>query len=388
MTITTKIFALLRAFFAEAALDEALKNSITEQDLQTIFKLAKKHDLAHIVGDVLDKSGLLKEDSQARKFFLQERNMAVFRYEQINYEYNEILRLLNEIGVEHIPLKGAVIRKFYPEPWVRTSCDIDILVREEDIEKSTCALMKELGYDYNGKGSHDAQLYSPGGVHLELHFSLLEDHLGKNTADILNDVWSYATPIADDSKTFIMTNEIFYFYHFAHMAKHFEAGGCGIKPFMDLFIMERAMRSDEEKLSDLLTQGGLLAFANATRALSKVWFEEAEHTATTLALEEYILTGGVYGTLDNKVKAQQTKKGGKFKYMFSRIFLPYELLCLNYPILKKRKWLTPCYQVVRWCRVLFKGSANKSMRELNTSANMSKETQDKTQALLKDLGLM
>ena len=380
------IFELLKSSLCAEELDGAVKESITEQDLQGIFKLAKKHDLAHIVADVLDKNGLLPDNSQARKVFLQERNMAVFRYEQLNYDLERISAGLEEEKIEHIPLKGSVIRKFYSEPWLRTSCDIDILIRESDKERAKEVFENKLNCEYKSTWDYEQSFFTESGTHIELHHSL--ESAKFSVVEFLEILWLSSFVIERKEYRKALTNEMFYFYHFAHMAKHFEAGGCGIKPFMDLFIMERAMSSDEEKLSDLLTQGGLLAFANATRALSKVWFEEAEHTATTLALEEYILTGGVYGTLDNKVKAQQTKKGGKFKYMFSRIFLPYELLCLNYPILKKRKWLTPFYQVVRWCRVLFKGSANKSMRELNTSANMSKETQNKTQALLKDLGLM
>ncbi|MBE5753605.1 MAG: hypothetical protein E7343_06060 [Clostridiales bacterium] len=388
MTKSEKLFGLLRVALCAKKLDEYIKTEITIETLAGLFKLAKKHDLAHIVGDALDKNGLLPENSQAKKVFLQERNMAVYRYEQINYEYNEVLRVLNEKGIKHIPLKGSVIRAFYPEPWLRTSCDIDILVQEKDIEQCKSVLAQELGYAYSGECSHDVQFFSPSGVHLELHFTLLEEYLGKNTAELLNDVWSYATPIEKDSKTFALTNEMFYFYHIAHMAKHFQTGGCGIKPFMDIFIMETSMQTDNAKRDELLKKGGLLAFADKARELSNVWFAGASHTETTELLEEFVLVGGVYGTMENKVVAQQAQRGGKFRYTLSRIFQPYDQIKCAYPVLEKHKWLTPFYQVVRWFRILFKGRAGTSIRELNTNANVSKDTQDKTQILLKDLGLM
>ena len=90
MGIKDVCLKLLKSSLRAEVLGDTLKESITEQDLPELFKLAKKHDLAHIVGDSLDKIGVLKENSQARKVFLQERNMAVFRYEQLNYDLERI----------------------------------------------------------------------------------------------------------------------------------------------------------------------------------------------------------------------------------------------------------------------------------------------------------
>ncbi|MBO4954226.1 MAG: nucleotidyltransferase family protein, partial [Clostridia bacterium] len=36
--------------------------------------------------------------------------------------------------IDFMPLKGAVIRQYYPEPWMRTSCDIDIHVKKDRLE--------------------------------------------------------------------------------------------------------------------------------------------------------------------------------------------------------------------------------------------------------------
>lgn len=377
---------LLKSSLQGLDLDEELKNSITEQELPELFKLAKKHDLAHIVGDSLDKIGVLKENSQARKVFLQERNMAVFRYEQLNYDLERISAGLEEEKIEHIPLKGSVIRKFYPEPWLRTSCDIDILIRESDKERAKEVFENKLNCEYKSTWDYEQSFFTESGTHIELHHSLA---CGKfEEKKFLSEIWQNAVAVDGKAYRKELADEWFYFYHFAHMAKHFETGGCGIKPFMDIFVLEQNLKPDEEKLTELLEKGNMLAFANGVRALSKVWFEEREHTPTTQALEEFILTGGVYGTTANKVKAQQSKSGGKFKYIMSRIFQPYDLLRLNYPVLNKHKWLTPFYQVVRWFRIVFKGGAKKSVIEFSESANLSKDTQDKTQKLLRDLGLM
>ena len=76
---------------------------------------------------------------------------AVYRYERINYELNCLTEALNQAEMPFIPLKGSILRQYYPEPWMRTSCDIDILVREEDIDAATQAIEKKLGYEYESR---------------------------------------------------------------------------------------------------------------------------------------------------------------------------------------------------------------------------------------------
>ena len=149
--LTRILFALLRFEISGAELCEADKNLITEDVLPALYKLSKKHDIAHLVGDALDKNGLLLDGSEAKKRFLQERNMAVYRYEQLQYELDCICDTFEEAKIPFIPLKGAVIRQYYPEPWMRTSCDIDILVEEEKLSDAISALKKVLEYTSDEK---------------------------------------------------------------------------------------------------------------------------------------------------------------------------------------------------------------------------------------------
>ena len=70
---------------------------------------------------------------------------------------------------------------------MRTSCDIDILVREQDIDTAAQAIGEKLGYRYESKNYHDISLKSESGVHLELHFSLKENE--ENIDGLLSDCW-------------------------------------------------------------------------------------------------------------------------------------------------------------------------------------------------------
>lgn len=387
MNVQTIMFALLRYELEGTNVSQEVKNAITPEILPALYKLAKAHDLVHMIANALDKLGCLTAESEARKHFLQQRNMAVYRYEQFRYELEEISRVLEETQVEHIPLKGSVLREYYPEPWHRTSCDIDVFLRKEDLEKAKQALQEKLGYEYAGHCPHDEQMNAPSGVHVELHFDLIEEHIAGQAKEILLEVWERSRPCQGHTYRKELTEEMFYFYHIAHMAKHFkEGGGCGVRSFMDIYIMEKSPFRASKASDELLEQGGYSAFEKVAKRLSKVWFMQEPHDELTEQMENFILRGGVYGSVDNRVSLQAARTKSKTAYFFSRLFLPYRQLKLDYPVLVKHKWLTPVYQVVRWCRILFKDKKNPT-KEFEVNASISAEEKQKTTQFLDALGL-
>ncbi len=121
----------------------------------------------------------------------------------------------------------------------------------------------------------------------------------------------------------------------------------------------------------LLEKGGLMKFVDIARQLSRVWFDNAEHTETTKQMEEYILRGGVYGTSENRIAIQQQKKGGRLKYALSKIFIPYDVIKFHYPILHRHRWLTTIMEVRRWFKLVFCGHAKRTVRELKYNGNIS-----------------
>ena len=379
-------FELLRCEMNGVTLLEEIKNLITLEKLPALFKLSKQHDLGHLIGDALDKNGLLPENTEARKRFLQERNMAVYRYEQIQYELDEICRILEDAKIEHVPLKGSVLRKYYPEPWMRTSCDIDILVRENSLE-TAIQVLENHGYRYELTEVYDAHLWSPGGVHLELHFNLMAESIAKKSAKVLSHAWERVQPCEGWTYRLEFDNAFYYFYHIAHMAKHFLTGGCGIRPFLDVWILNQLDIFKTKETERLLKEAGVFTFEQKAVSLSSVWFSNAEHGELTKEMEDYIIGAGVYGSLDNSIALRQVREGGKGKHLLSRIFLPYSALKRTYPKLKKYPILFPFYQVVRWCRILFGKSKKRAFVELKGIATMKDEKKEYLAELCNDLGL-
>ena len=131
----------------------------------------------------------------------------------------------------------------------------------------------------------------------------------------------------------------------------------------------------------------LFAFAKACRKLSEVWFSNVLPDDVSIQMQKYILHGGIYGNLDNRVAVQQKRRGGKVRYIMSRIFLSYDSLKVLYPILQKHCWLMPVMQVRRWFRLLFKGKMKSSLHELNVNKSMSPDKISETAELLTKLGL-
>lgn len=379
------MFASIRTEICGIDESAKIKENISDENIDELYQAAKLHDLAHIVASSLEKLGVLGDNEISKKLSKQQM-LAVLRYERINYELGELCRILEENKIPFMPLKGSVLRAYYEQPWMRTSCDIDVLINESDID-SAVGKLSEKGYKIGEKASHDVSIFAPSDVHIELHYNLVEDVSIGNSKEILSDIWKNVTLKEGTRYHYVMPDELFYFYHIAHMAKHFENGGCGVRPFLDMWLLNHKFSPDKLRRDEMLSRGGLLKFARGCEELSEVWFSSAAYSDLTKCLEDYILRAGVYGNEKNRVVVNQANKGGKASYIFSRIFLPYDLIKFQYPVLQKHKWLTPIMEVRRWFNLLKKDKAKSKLRELKISNNVSDDNRNEAAEMLKKLGI-
>lgn len=97
---------------------------------------------------------------------------AVYRDTQREYALSQITAVLEGAKILHVPLKGAVTCHYYPYTWMRTSCDVDILIDMKNMAQATEQL-KSAGFSsVNHESIHDYSLNSPNDVRVELHFTL------------------------------------------------------------------------------------------------------------------------------------------------------------------------------------------------------------------------
>lgn len=360
--------------------------TVTDEFLVELFNVSQAHDVAHLVGSALLNNNLLI-GSNAEGQYRNAVYSSIYRYEKLKFSLEQLSEAFEQSEIAYIPLKGAVIRDLYPQPWMRTSCDIDFLVHKEDSEKAVKLLTDSLGYTLKDSNGHDISLLSPEGICVELHFSLLENNSSYPFAKQLEKVWGHASRKRADGYEYGLDEAMLYFYHIAHMAKHFINGGCGIRPFLDLWLIKNQSDTDTDEINNMLSKGGLFEFAQFANVLSDVWFSGGEHDEVTLLMQEYIFNGGCFGSAETRMLSNSWREGGKSKFVLSRVFVPYEELKRRYPIVKKYRFLVPLCEICRLFSLLFgKKRAFRKSYLLNIK-NIPEEQLEKANVLFEKIGL-
>ena len=381
MKIQKLLTEILSAELGETEAAPETLSDITPETLIAVCQLAKKHDLAHIVSSFVYRNHVEVEPELLSKLEREEA-LSVYRYEQMKYSFSEICATLEEASIDYIPLKGAVIRPYYPKERMRTSCDIDILIHEDNLSLAIERLEKK-GYKVEKRGYHDISLYSPNKIHLELHFNILENR--ESLDSVLKDAWQYAEQI--DTHRYGFRTEFFVFQMYAHMAYHFLAGGCGMRSLMDIWVMENRMNAHFSDAEELLKKAGIYTFASEMSRIAAVCFAENNDDSFTELVLKYIYNGGVYGSYENSIAVFKTKKGSSFSYFLKRLFMPYKTMKELFPVLKKAPILLPIFWVVRWVRAIFSGRYKSFAGEISSSKKVSDANVGEAREICSRLGL-
>ena len=357
---------------------------ITNEKLRDLYKLSESQDLAHIIAGALQNS-LSQSDPDIKAKFEQAQKQAIYRYINLNYATEQICNVLDKYSIPYMPLKGAIIRNYYPSPEMRTSCDIDILVHPSDLDNAVKMIVSELNYTFERRCSHDVSLLSPGKVHLELHFDLIENN--DKVSKILDNIWTDAKLDEHSDFRYIMTNEFFVFYHIAHMAEHYIHGGCGVRNFLDLWVAKNKMFYNEATVRQMFAECELTEFADAAIKLSNVWFSDDTHSEITKEMGNYVMGAGIYGTIENKVAISQDFRCGRLRYILNRLFLPYSKMKRFYPYLEKYPILFPFCQIKRWFEFIFSKNKNRVFAELKYNNSIDKEKKKRLKKMIQKLNL-
>lgn len=348
--------------------------------LSELLSLSVKHSVTPLVAESLSRQGLLSDVGTAETY-RHISYLSFVKWQQQENELHKITKFFEENQINHIPLKGAVIRNFYPEPWMRTSCDLDILVKEEQLDKAAQLLVEELGYQKKNKTGHDIMFLTPSGVNIELHYGFDEPEL------ILKQMWETAV-LSKGEYQFSLSSEWFILHHIAHMAKHFSIGGCGIRSLIDLWLILKNMHYNDVLLDDMLQEANLKKFFDVMCKLVTDWM--AGHTLSDLQTEilGYVISGGVYGSIENRVIFRRSKqKRNTVQILFRRIFLSRDALAHMYPVVRKHLFLYPFCQAHRWFKVLRIYKIKSVSSELDKAQSVAEEVIEGTKKMMEQLGL-
>ncbi len=360
----------------KSQITDATNFDFQNADFGGLYKFAAFHSVANIVGRALFEMELADKCENKDEFYIEQLK-ATMDYQRQRYELGRIHDAFEKEQICYVALKGAVIKEVYPEPEMRTSCDIDVLVKAEDLERASKVLEQNLGAKYMCRSAHDVSYITDSGVHIELHHTLCENnYIGSN---VLLKAWDYTIGEGCEKQ---FTTEFFVYYHYAHMAKHLVDGGFGIRLVSDLYLINKKMEYDKQVLDKLLADGALKTFADVATELSMVWFENKAHTEATKMLEEYIFESGIFGTLEHGVAVRKSS-GGVASSLFKRLFIPKDRLVGEYPGLQDKPYLYPWYSLVR----IAKSGFAKTSTEIKLIGSLDKQKQDATRKMLKSLDI-
>ena len=377
--------------FREGAVEERLRENsdgglrnaecLDEQTLSAVFALAKRHDVGHLLAYGIKNAKCEMQNAELYAELEQTQLTAVWRVRNIENEQGRVRKIFEEAGIPFILLKGSVTRSYYPEPWMRTSSDIDLLVPEDRLDDTVCLLRDNFRYKLSTRAARDASLFAPSGVHLDVHTDIEGD---TEDGKILTRVWDTSRDNGGFER--FMSPEMFYFHHVSHMAKHMRNGGCGIRPFIDLYLINRELPYDRGEVVNILSEFGLSRFEDAAVKLSRAWMcgESCDGLET---MEEYIFTGGVYGSVAQNVASKQRGSKNRLGYLWQRVFMPYSELKKRHKALDGRPWLTPFFEVWRWLSLFDFMRFKRSARELATTARLDGQSVKDVASLLDSLGI-
>ena len=370
-----KLLSLLRLGMGVS--DESV--AVDQEEGNRLLEISKRHCLVPIIYRGLQEASVAED---ILKQFDISNIKSISKSVVLDAQTKTLCSIFETAQIPYILLKGSVLKYLYPESTMRTSGDIDILVREIDIDKAIEAIREETDFITGARNYHDVSMHTDGIV-LELHFSLKENM--SNVDTLLEKAWEYAAP-KEGCFQQEFTPEFQIFHVLAHMSYHISHGGLGIRPFLDLWLLCNKTNFDNEKLRTLLTISGLLKFYEKSLSLVNSWMTGNSLLEDLVPLEEFCFSGGVFGTRINAALAESRNRDKK-EYIFKRLFVNREYLEGLYPNLKNKTILLPYYQIKRWFRLVNRNDRKRAREELQIAINSSAEDVDSLNSLLSDLGL-
>ena len=317
---------------------------LEEPDWNKFIQLACNHDLTAMAYDGLQKSNYPLPE-RVGNILYSSYLQAFYRDAQQEHIMNQLQSALVEAGIQHIFLKGSVLKTDYPIPALRTMCDLDVLVYAKDFDRIADVVKTLGGTAISGDGNHRNFEFA-GGVFVEFHPNLLHHAAPIGTG--LNPGWQNAEK---DSPTCSgeLTAEGFYLNTVCHLADHFVEGSIGVRFLLDVWV-NRHLRKSKVNRSFVemeLNRFGLLDFVQNIEQLADAWFGDLPMTPLLEELSEYVLASGMEGIAERAmINAMSLSSGAsRSSVLWKKAFYPRAELEDRFPWCKGKPLLLPA----AWC---------------------------------------
>ena len=330
----------------------------TDVQLERFMAMIKAHQIGGLV-----YYGAVNCGVDTRQPVMQELLRWTYQYILADHrqmqQLQKLMTTFDAKGIHYMPLKGMLLKSFFPQMHMRVMGDGDILIKMDQYDRIK-TVMEQLGYEFQGETDHEL-IWQSTHLRLELHKRLIPSY-NYDYAAYYGDGWQLGHPTPDNPCRFAMTDEDQMIYLFTHFAKHYRDGGIGIRHMLDLYLYRKAKpRMNEAYIAQQLKKLRLLAFYENILHTLAVWFDGKASDNVADLITDIVFGSGCFGTYSSRVVAQGIRNKAKYKDSTEHaklktvgrlIFLPYEIMCEKYPVLHTAPVLLPVMWVVRWLDAL------------------------------------
>ena len=252
-----------------------------DADWKQLIRLSQIHNVAGILGYMGKKYPICSEE-QTKALLRGLCHNTIGVYARRNAQADALAAELEQAGIDHILMKGYVLRDFYPVADLRTFNDIDLVIRPEDRKKCD-ERMLALGFqrhtDWEPVYSYvrDSEFYEIHTQIMEIDVSDRADYQG-----YFRNLWEHAKPVRDHSYRF--TPEFHFLYLLTHIAKHVYGSGAGIRMYLDVaaFLRHYGETVNWRWIREQLEVLKLEQFADTVVSAVSVLASRQPHTACRL----------------------------------------------------------------------------------------------------------
>ena len=332
-------------------LEKKLKPDYLEQlDLDKLLRVCEYHCLTAMVCMALEYNGITPDAK-----WTQAKSKAIRKNMLLDAERAQITAFLEQEHIWYMPLKGSILKDFYPRAGMRQMADNDILY-DQTRQKDVVKIFRTLGYDTEsiGKTHHDVFFREPL-YNFEMHTSLV----GKTSAmySYYADIKEKLLPVEGKSYEYRFSDEDFYIYMTAHAFKHYSGGGTGFRTLTDyyIYLKEKETSMDWAYIHAELAKLSMDDFEKQIHSTAMKYFApQITLNAEEKKMLRYMLGSGTYGNIDNWIDAQADRLNAKNKstYLFRRFFPSMEWWRNYYPSTAKYPFLIVPFFFYRLLRMV------------------------------------
>ena len=273
----------------------------------------------------------------------------------------ELSGKLSEAGIDHIVMKGFVLRQFFPVPELRTFGDIDLVIREDD-RKHCHDLMLGLGFRVKNDWE-PVYSYTRGNEYYEIHTQIMEVDVSEKAdyRGYFANLWPNTAPVAERRWEF--KPEFHFLYMLTHIAKHITGSGAGIRMYLDVaaFVAHYGENLDWQWICRELKTLALEDFAGTVLTLVEECFAIPSpiplRPVPRDVMEDFLdmtMAGGIFGrngadsgTNSLKQDSREGEKISRSGTLVRRLFPSAKSIESRYTYLREKPWLLPAAWVHR-----------------------------------------